>query len=299
MSENQAKRRFIDLTVNEVSLVDSPANEQEFIVIKRLETEENKMTVAAKTETQTTPPKAAPASETPVTKDTGATPAVEQVPVEVAKNADVNNKVLEQVENIAKAIAGLTGAQPTAPAASEADVKKKAQIETVRKSLADAGLNAEAIEKAVAALDAPAAPVTEVKKAATEEEGEDTTKALDAIVQAIQKAKTFTPKREAALKNVVEQLTKLIGELAPPAAAENTLPSGTNLGSGLADVKKQMEDLVTTIKASFDNVGTATKELGGRLEAIEKARNPSTAAPANETATKDTTTQKSFWAGVL
>lgn len=298
MSENQAKRRFIDLTVNEVSLVDSPANEQEFIVIKRLETEENKMTVAAKTETQTTPPKAAPASETPVTKDTGATPAVEQVPVEVAKNADVNAKVLEQVENIAKAIAGLTGAQPAAPAVSEADVKKKAQMETVRKSLTDAGLSAEAIEKAVAALDAPAV-VTEVKKAATEEEGEDTTKALDAIVQAIQKAKTFTPKREAALKNVVEQLTKLIGELAPPAAAENTLPSGTNLGSGLADVKKQMEDLVTTIKASFDNVGTATKELGGRLEAIEKARNPSTAAPANETATKDTATQKSFWAGVL
>jgi hypothetical protein len=294
LSENQAKRRFIDLTVNEVSLVDSPANEQEFIVIKRLEMEENKMSAVAKPEAQT-PPKAAPVSE-PVTKDAGATPAVEQVAVEVNKT-DVSAKVLEQVENIAKAIAGLSGAQPAATAEDVEKAKAKEKIEGVRKSLKDAGFSEEHIQKAVSALEAPA----EVKKteAQTDDTEVSTAKALDAIALAIQKAKTFTPKREQALKGVVEQLTKLLGELAPATDNSNTLPSGAALSSGLSDVKKQMEDLVTTIKASFGNVETATQALGGRIEAIEKARNPSQSTPTNETATKDTATQKSFWAGVL
>lgn len=298
MSGNQAKRRFIDLTVNEVSLVDSPANEQEFIVIKRLETEEKIMSAAvAKTEPQT-PPKAAPAStETPVTKDAGATPAVETVPVEVNKS-DVSAKVLEQVESIAKAIAGLSGAQPAAqPAAETADVAK-AKAETVRKSMKDAGFSEEQIAKALGALEEKPA---EVKKTEAQPDAEEATaKALDAIALAVQKAKTFTPKREQALKSVVEQLTKLLGDLAPVAdSASNTLPAGASLQSGLSEVQKQMGELVTTLKASFDNVQGATKELSGRLEAIEKARNPSQATPPAGNATTETKTEKSFWAGVL
>ena len=40
---NEEKRRFTDLRVDEVSLVDSPANEEEFAIIKRQQ-EENMAT---------------------------------------------------------------------------------------------------------------------------------------------------------------------------------------------------------------------------------------------------------------
>jgi len=37
---NKTKRRFVALAVDELSLVDTPANEKEFAVVKRLQTEE-------------------------------------------------------------------------------------------------------------------------------------------------------------------------------------------------------------------------------------------------------------------
>src|SRR5690554_2338418 len=90
----QATQRFLDLAVGEVSLVDSPANEQVFNVVKSLNQEDGDMADAANTE---------------VTKgNTGGDSNVETVSVEVAKatNEAVEKamaQVTQLVENIAKA----------------------------------------------------------------------------------------------------------------------------------------------------------------------------------------------------
>lgn len=314
MAERTAQRRFLALKVGEVSLVDSPANEEEFIVLKRrCDPEEQNMADVSKNEP------AAPGT-TEVTKGNDAdnknAPAV--VPVEVQKAADEHTKsALAIVEKMTETIAKMVGATaPAAPATSTEDVQKakKAKSDAMLKKLQDAGLTGKSLEKAhKAAMDAEdaaegpepdASMKKDVKKSADDQasaEEAEVTKTLDAMLDAIQKAKSFTPKREAALKSAVEGLQKLLGELisVPQATMPgNSLPSGATVSpGGLVSVKKELEDLVSTLKASFENVEKAHKEMAGRVEAIEKARNPTQAVTEGGGTDKKVT--KSFWSGVL
>ena len=76
---NQAKQRFLELSVNEISVVDTPANEVEFLVMKRMEDDSMETTTETVTETQKD------ANAEVVTVDAGA-----------SEDAAVN-KALEQV----------------------------------------------------------------------------------------------------------------------------------------------------------------------------------------------------------
>jgi hypothetical protein len=325
MAERQAQRRFLALKVGEVSLVDSPANEQEFIVVKRLDMEESTMADVAKVETQAAPAPAATAAttEAPVTK--GAEGAAVVVPVEVTKTNDENvQKALQQVEQLTTAIAKMMGAAPADASEAEVEKAKASKATAYRKALKECGMGEDELDGAMKALMPwmkPAKPGAkdeepkpgekgakkEVKKSTDGDSAEEVemSKTLDALATAIQKAKSFTPKREAALKNAIESLSKLLGDMQAPSLPgisndtdpKNNLPDGAPVPSGLEDVKKAVEELTKTLKASFETATTVTKTLQERVETIEKARNPSTSLEAEGATDKKVT--KSFWANVL
>jgi hypothetical protein len=312
---NQPKQRFLALNVNEISVVDTPANEVEFLVMKRLEESSMETTDATVTETEKN------------------TPTPELVEVEAAtasENDAAVNKALEQVasmvENIAKASGvkiggegetGETGdpgeAEPTTtttkaegegetePAEEDAAKAKKTFDPRAMfgKQLKAAGVTGDAFTKAMANFDKAFKPFQPgastqppVQKDATG--GEETP---DAEEQAIQKAKRFTPAREAQFKSALETLTKLLSDMQQiptGGSPSTTTPSGTSFGaSGVATLTKAIETLTETVTKSNED----SAKLAERVEAIEKARNPSQSLEADgET---DTPTKKSFWAGVL
>lgn len=155
-----------------------------------------------------------------------------------------------------------------------------------------------AAEKPTAKAAAPEAAPTASEAPAENSDIEDTTKALEALEQAIVKAKRFTPKREAALKAAVEQLQKLLGEMTsvPQGSNPSTGPgSSTTFGaSGVQTLTKAIEDLTQQVTKSVEQGATNA----AKIEAIEKARGPATALDDN--ATDDVVdTKKSFWGGLL
>lgn len=300
MADRDAKRRFLALKVDEVSLVDSPANEQEFIVIKRLATEET-TTMGAAAIQQPAPagaPAAAEANVAKVAEGQTTTTNPEAVPVQVEKAADETSaKVLAQVEKLTEMIA--KGFAPSAPVESDVEkANKKAKAkEEMQKKLEGAGLKGVALEKAVdaalAAEEAPTAKAAEPAEGAADE-GEAVSKTLEALAEVIQKAKTFTPKREKAMKTLMEDLQKLLSDMSSAPATQ--APASIVPGSGLSDIKKALEEVVATMK---EHVTTTTKALAERVESIEKTRNPSQSVEPAAAPAKTTETKKSLWSGVL
>jgi hypothetical protein len=319
----KAQRRFVELSVGEVSLVDSPANEQEFIVIKRLDQEDGDMadtnTAVVKTEAGQAP---AEASTTDVQKGN----EVEKVPVEVNKAATeavekAMAQVTELVENIAKAAQGTTQDTP-ADGEGDTDVEKanKNPRGMFMKQLKANGVEGDKLEKALAEFDKafpmfkPGAgtqkPEKSVQKDVNGGEGEaddgdaDITKTLEAIALSIHKAKQFTPKRQEALEKAIGTLQDLLKELGMQKiptgqSPSSTVPAGTMFGaSGVATLTKGIEALSETVAKALGEVQEVTKALGDRVEAIEKTRQPSTSVDGDGD-TDTTTTKKSMWSGVL
>jgi len=114
---NQAKQRFLELSVNEISVVDTPANEVEFLVMKRMEDDSMETTTETVTETQKD------ANAEVVTVDAGA-----------SEDAAVN-KALEQVagmvESIAKAV-GVNGTETTETTTSKSEGKEGGEEDTTK-----------------------------------------------------------------------------------------------------------------------------------------------------------------------
>jgi hypothetical protein len=258
----EATRRFVDLKVKEVSLVDSPANEQEFIVIKRLDQEEVDM---AGNNQEATKAEQAPvkveASEAAVAK-TAEAGTTEKVTIEVTKaNNDAMQKALEQVNALVASVASVAkaaSAQPeTAPVASSA-VEKSAG------------------EKApVVAPQATPAPTTEAQ---------------------VDKSKAFTPSRVESLKGVVDSLQKLLNEISPQESASSGTTGTTKSAASSDELAKTVTTLGETVTKAIIQMAEVNKSLTGRLEAIEKTRE----APKSETeGGTETKTQKSMWSGIL
>lgn len=266
---NEAKQRFLELSVDEVSVVDSPANESDFVVIKSLNTHKEVGEMANKQN---------------VNKD--ASQVAEQVPVEVeAPDTDAVSKALTQVTDLVANIAKATGAAPAAP-----------EIETP--AAPGDGTSKQSTEKS------ESAPADDAQPAMDEDMlNEAVSKAVEGVFQGLQKARTFTPKREEALKAAIEQLNDLAKELgmtkipvgqSPPVST----PSGASFGaSGVQQLTKALEGVQSVVQSMQD----AAKSLGDRLEAVEKTRNPSVAAPSdsNDGDDDEVSTEKSLWKGVL
>jgi hypothetical protein len=325
------------LDVDETSLVDSPANESEFLVLKNTEDSEMGAEAAAKTEsTETT--------------------EAERIQVEVPEGGEQVAKALEHVnaivDNVAKMAAGNGNSEENkpdtdpapAPEGGDEDGDAEPTDEEVQKAneaaarkaakaaFAKAGLKGEDLDKAVNTLMEKAGfgklpfpgakpfgkggKTKKTEKSATEQHAEDwngeTSLTMDGLAEAVNKAKAFTPARIAKLAEAMEIL-KLVIESVQPNMSPKTRPSGsTQFGaSGISDlsagakkpVVKSEEDAITEgfkeVAKAIESIGGSVGKLNERIESIEKARAPSNSV--EEDGGTDTKTAKSdgLWSGVL
>lgn len=307
----QPKQRFVDLSVGEVSLVDSPANEQEFIVVKRLNQEDGDMADENREVTKGQPD-GENISDEPVTK------GAEQVPVEVASTEAVE-KAMAQVTQLVESIAKAVNASEPAETSAEVDTEKadteKGGWPKMRKQfeaeLKSAGIEGDAATKAMARFDKAFMPFKPggatkppLKKAEKSVDTDETVqKMLEVLGMSVQKAKAFTPKREEALKAAVETLQELMKELTMQSiptggSPSTTVPTSPMYGPATTmALTKSIEGLQEILTAKLDEVQSVAKGLTERVEAIEKVATPSKSVEGD--GGTDTKTQKSFWSGVL
>lgn len=297
---SEAKQRFLALDVGEVSVVDTPANEVEFLVHKRLE-DDQMTTPNAET---TTAAKPAPGAEVvPVTTEKADTS-------EVAK---AMAQVVSLVENIAKQVqAG--GADPEDAMDEKAEKAVKgmgAKRKAMRKELKAAGVSGEAMTKAMAAFDKcmdgmemetemrskKAADDAETSKRAEVTSALDT---LDTLGAAIRKAKMFTPGRQEKMKAALDALKAVMDEMTEvpvTASPSTTTPTSPTFGdSGVAALTKAVEALSTQVTKGLEEVAAKQADISKRVEAVEKSR---PAGASTEEETTDKPAKKSFWSGAL
>jgi hypothetical protein len=287
-------------------LVDSPANEEEFVVIKRLNEEEDN-TMGDVSVTNAEPATGKESVEKKEAKQEGA----EKVTVEVAKaSTEAVEKAMQQVTTLVESIAKAAGAGESADAGGESNVEKGNPARKLFESqLEKAGVKGEALTKAMAEFDkAGFKPFEKPVKKSADAEGETAdedavSKSLDMLGEAIQKAKTFTPKRQEAIKNAIETLSKLLADMTkvPTGASPSTsTPSNATFGaSGVVELTKGLETLAETLAKQLGEISEVAKGLGDRVEAIEKARTPSTSVEGEGGTDAKTEKKANLWNGVL
>lgn len=283
---NKAKQRFVELDVNEVSLVDNGANEQEFVVIKNLTTEE----VGEMADDNV--------KKNQGEEDTQSGTSPERVPVEVEKG---NNEAVEAaMAQVTEMIGNISKAVEAASSTGEKSVEKSDGGESEEKPTE----KSESEEKSAdGEAEAEVQKDDNAEAGAGVDEEADVEKMLGVLAVAVEKAKRFTPKREKAFKAALEALTTLAKELgmteiptgaSPPVST----PKGAMYGASSVPIAKALEDLASKIETAISGVQETTKSLGERVEQIEKARMPSQSVE-DEGGTDTQETKKSFWSGVL
>jgi hypothetical protein len=243
--KRQPKRRFLGLTVNEVSAVDVAANEADFVVLKNQE--ENDMTNKSGS--------AAPNAAEVVTVDDGASEA----------HPDVT-KALEHVSNIVAEIAKMAGATPAAPA--PAATAEETEAEKAKKKAPPFGKKEDEEEDmgkkpAVAKSAEPVAMTPEA--------------VMGVFADAVQKAKQFTPERVAKLQEAFDTLKLLLENVAMGSVpATSTPPLKTSPGSAVPaeGTTKALDEITKALGSVVTQLATVTKEV----EAIKSAK----PAPAGE-----------------
>lgn len=287
-----AKRRFVELDTEEVSLVDSPANEVEFLVKKN---QEDRM---------------------------GAQAEQNDEAVRVASPAGDGEHVAKAVEHVNSIIDKITKMVPTQKAeepeetkTAKAEEEEATETPTLKSVLSMLGLKGEAMEAAVsklkgAGLDADMAfpsaqePVAKAEEAEeTEEVNEDT----PLTIGALQKAAAFTPGRTKKLEEAYEALKlvlEAIGVGQSPSTKAPTVeshgnPSGVN---ALAAPKRrpvmkseEEPDFVEAIKSLATAVGSLTE----RVESVEKAREASNSVEDEGTTDSNVKKSSGMWSGIL
>ncbi len=279
-----AKRRFHDLEVNEVSLVGSPANETPFYVIKNKQKngETNMVATASKQG----------GSETILLSDSAPNGADEVISKCMASVASIVGKVAEVAKGAAKPEATPESAEVTDP--TEA-------------ALIKAGVSAE-VAKATAAVFAKANLTLtpgDVKKSA-----EEATPAVDpseAFAQTVLKAARLTPSRIAQLSQAADLIKLALEGVEQGTSPATKPPKGTVPGSGIGsqiakgeetELSKMIQGLTEAITKGFDAVGTNVKALNERVESIEKAK-PAGDSEGSGTTDSKTPVQKSIFSGVV
>lgn len=299
---SEAKQRFISLDVAEVSVVDTPANEVEFLVHKRAERMEDP--IMGDTNTNATAPAA-------VEKQNN-TPEVISQPASKAEVAAVE-KAMEQVTALVEGIAKAAGATITDPEeAQDAAVEKAkkgmgAMRKEYRMQLKAAGIKGDAYKAAMGAFDKcasmesdaakEAATAAKTQKAAEEPTAEAVAqKVLEEMGQSILKAKMFTPARQEKLKAALDSIKAVMDEMtAVPAGASPgvSTPDTTTFGAS------GVEALTKSLTALQEQITAGMAEVTKRIEAVEKARQPSNALGNDDTDGKPAPVKKSLWAGML
>jgi len=313
----EAKRRFVGLETDEVSLVDAPANEVEFLVVKN--------------------------QEDPSMSATATKKEAVRVPLEVieGEGGDAVAKALEHVSGIVDKISSLVNTRKETKAPKEGDepteggdgddaedgdteetpTEKAASLKSV---LEKCGVDTAMAKKVAAAMKAAgfAAGLPSGKKPKPGEEdasmktkksteGDETEEPLTmaALATAVQKAAAFTPQRIKALQNAQDILKLVLEAVTPGTSPDSTVEPVQTHGNPssvteLTNPKKK--PTVPTMKSEegdkvvelLKSLSTAVGGLVDRVEAIEKARPASNSLGEGGT---DTNTKKSgsIWSGVL
>lgn len=297
LQDQKAKRRLLKIVTNEVSLVGTPANQQEFLVTKNTEDES-----MPNTNDQATGEEVAAVA---VSQETQGSPA------DVAKALEGVNAILNTV------IKAVNGAEPAdASAGAEEDTEKAAkEPDAMMKAFMDAGLDKAAAAKACAAakkFNLP--PMPPVKKegegeaAETQEGAAETQKGEDEnplalVIDALQKGARFTPPRVKQLKEALELLKLVMEGIGHGEAPKAKLPGSTSFGaSGVKKGEEQVDDAVTKalsqLTETVASLAEIVKGLGGRVDGIENARPASNSLEGDGgTDTKPTKKSASLWAG--
>jgi len=297
----KAKRRFVGLDTGEVSLVDTPANEVEFLVTKNQEDEDMGAQAAQ-------------------TNDDAV-----RVPVEVGDGEAVA-KAMEHVNGIVANIMTMV-AQKNAGNADDGDTDSTedgddvdTEKATLKGVLAAMGMSGDDMKKAMDKLKKagfdpnmkfPSAKAPVAK--AADGEGDEEEALVDEDDQpltfaTLQKAARFTPSRVAKIQEAVDAL-KLILEAIGQGQSPMTRTPGVeshpnpNTTRGLAGAEKKPVmksadgELAPVLKALGDAVG----KLDERLASIEKARQGSNSVEDDADApdSDSVKTEKSIWSGVL
>lgn len=306
---NEAKQRFISLDVAEVSVVDTPANEVEFLVHKRMEDP-----IMGDTNENATAPAA-------VEKGAQAPEVIAQ-PAEAA-NAAVE-KAMAQVTALVEGIAKAARASTDPEEARDAEVEKAqkgagAARKAFRAKLKAAGMEGDALKKAMSAFDdtltTDAQPLQQ--RAQKSAEGAESTEgqqeqpaaksaqdiaseALATMEEQISKAKMFTPARQQKFKAALDSLKAVMDEMTTYAEGANP-PTKTpaNPTFGASDVQQLTkaigDQMAEVVKVFREGLAEVTK----RVEAVEKARLPGNSQGADSTDGAPVETKKSLWSGLL
>lgn len=308
----EAERLFVGLKVNEISLVDEPANEKEIIVAKR---KDQAMSTPAAQET--------PAAEAPTN-----TPAA-AADIETVKNAvddDASDETVDAVKQLVENVLKLSKADGKGGKKAGGNLPPflKAMEAKLKKGGMDEKQVAQAMDAAKASFGASGIAADEpVKKAAAEAPAPapafDNDELVMGVLEAISKAKSFTPSRIKKLVELSNNMDSLLDELGIDKAsfgASGIAATGTATltNPGIKDtaasggagkpgnsIKKSATDEAQgglTAEGIAQAVAKAMQPLADRIESIEKARSPST-QPAEGDPEVKTEKSKSAWAGVL
>lgn len=321
MANRDPSRRFLQLEVDEVSVVDTPANEVEFLVTKNDLSEESPMgepAVKEPAQTQTVP--------------------VEQ---EVTGEEERVNKALTAVNGIVANIVSLakggasadgnSGEPQGEPEPTETEKAKKGKKnfgQMMKETLSKAGLQGDALEKAVddaakamgfnrdQEFPTASPPVTKAAEPepAPESSTDDQSEAsMMALADSIQKAARLTPARVAKLSEALELLKLVIEGVQPNTSPPTRTPGNASFGaSGVQSLMQPNtpprvtksadggeDEVLTQIAKGLTGLTEAFKDLNTRVEKVEKARPAPNSEDNGGTNGKPTETKKSLWAGVL
>ena len=307
MAERKPTQELLELDVGEISLVDVPANEQKFHVIKRHE-EPTMADEPTTTEPTTTSDPAAPQAASATPAADGGTPEViaktfadlqsdyaelekayaEVEKVDAGKAANLLNQMMGLMGQMRSALKAGFG-KPPPPGGVTGGTSEKTQ-----KAADDAADDAATIEPPLFSVDA---------QGGVHFSGEQ-----------ISKGRIFTQSRTATVKNTMTQLAMLLKEVDPTGLVElldklkADLPKDpgfssavrpTATGPGLTPPRTNLrKDADGNDIDPEDEVMKMLKNLGARIEKFEKERNPSQSVE-DDGDTADVTKQAGMWNGVL
>jgi len=283
-SEEEMKgvRRIVDLEVNEVSLVDKPAIQRKFLIVKRME--EEPMAAPKEVKSAATAPEAVKKAEPEAGKPEGdvTKPEVEakpepapeapkpEAPVPDAKPEPAPEAPKPEAEPVAKTDAYTMSVTP------EGDVKVNGTLAELRKAKVFTGSRTQALKDVILSLaDLLGEVDTNVLKEVHDKMGGAFKPDLSSGIQ---------PPAGPAPVSVTkaEDVTKPAPEAEPKVEAPKVDASADELRQQITAVQKNLDALM------------------GRLEVIEKARVPSQSIEGSGgTDDKNKNVQKSFWHGVI
>ena len=293
---NKTKRRFLDLKVNEISLVDLPANQKEFAVVKRLQEEEMPDEIKNQASADDVEKKA----EAEETKDENK--AVEEAMGKVVSMVEglVQKKEAEEKDEEKEEVKEEVKEEAEEKAEEKTEKAESKNRSIFKQQLVENGIEGDALESALKKFDDQMNDDNEKVEKREEAVEDKETQILEALESSILKAKRFTPGRMKTLKSVVDTLQSLMKELTPIQMNEEANQPEASFPTGIdTSVSKAIEKMAGVFEEKMTEMAETNKSLNDRVEAIEKVRNPSASIEEEGDTDKEAKVEKSFWGDVL